>query len=133
MRILSLTVVFLIFYGATAHAQKTTIKLKEGTASRLIGDMKDGQRITRFIKSELQLAFIQNTTTIYCDSAWLFRDKNAIEAFGNVKIVEGDSITITSRHLEYDGNTKKAKLRNNVVFTKLATAKLYTDFWIMTG
>jgi lipopolysaccharide export system protein LptA len=42
--------------------------------------------------------------------------------------VEGDSITITSRHLEYDGNTKKAKLRNNVVFTKLATAKLYTDF-----
>jgi lipopolysaccharide export system protein LptA len=128
MRILSLTVVFLIFYGATAHAQKTTIKLKEGTASRLIGDMKDGQRITRFIKSELQLAFIQNTTTIYCDSAWLFRDKNAIEAFGNVKIVEGDSITITSRHLEYDGNTKKAKLRNNVVFTKLATAKLYTDF-----
>lgn len=128
MRFLSLVFVFLIFCGAVAHAQKPTIQLKEGTASRLIGGMKDGQRITRFIKSELQVAFIQNTTTIYCDSAWFFRDKNAIEAFGNVRIVEGDSITITARHLEYDGNTKKAKLRNNVVFTKLAQAKLYTDF-----
>jgi lipopolysaccharide export system protein LptA len=42
--------------------------------------------------------------------------------------VEGDSIDITGSRLEYDGNTKKAKLRNNVIFTKLATAVLYTDY-----
>lgn len=74
------------------------------------------------------MVFVQNTTTIYCDSAWFYRSKNTVEAFGRVRIVEGDSIVITASKLEYDGNLKKAKLRNNVVFTKLATAKLYTDF-----
>ena len=46
---------------------------------------------------------------------------------GKVRITEGDSVTITGRKLEYDGDTKKAKLRNNVVFTKLGTTTLYTD------
>ena len=45
-----------------------------------------------------------------------------------MRITEGDSVTITGNNLEYDGNTKKAKLRNNVVFTKLATSTLYTDY-----
>ena len=70
---------------------------------------------------------VQNKTTIYCDSAYLYKKRNFVEAFGQVRIVEGDSITITGNKLEYDGNTKKAKLRNNVVFTKLATSTLYTD------
>ncbi|HEX5167901.1 MAG TPA: OstA-like protein [Cyclobacteriaceae bacterium] len=73
------------------------------------------------------VVFTQNQTTIYCDSAYLYKDKNSIDAFGRVKITEGDSVTVTSRRLEYDGNTKKAKLRNNVVFVKLNTATLYTD------
>ena len=70
----------------------------------------------------------QNTTTIWCDSAYLFKKRNFVEAFGKVRIQDGDSITITGRKLEYDGNTKVAKLRNNVVFTKLATTTLYTDY-----
>jgi lipopolysaccharide export system protein LptA len=71
--------------------------------------------------------FTQNETTIYCDSAYLYKEKNSVEAFGKVKIIEGDSVTVTSRKLEYDGNTKQATLRNNVVFVKLNTATLYTD------
>lgn len=71
---------------------------------------------------------VQNQTTIYCDSAYLFKKRNFVEAFGSVRITEGDSVTITGKRLEYDGNTKVAKLRNNVVFTKLATATLYTEY-----
>lgn len=73
------------------------------------------------------VVFTQNQTTIYCDSAYLYKEKNSIEAFGHVRIIEGDSVTVTGRKLEYDGNTKKAKLRNNVVFVKLNMATLYTD------
>lgn len=127
MRVFGLITIIFLLSWATTDAQRM-ITLKEGTTSRMIGGIKNGENVMRFIKRDVQLAFIQNTTTIYCDSAWLFRDRNTVEAFGNVRIVEGDSITITSRHLEYDGNTKFAKLRTNVVFTKLATAKLYTDF-----
>src|SRR5690606_41714009 len=50
------------------------------------------------------------------------------EAFGRVRIIEGDSVTITSNKADYDGNSRVARLRNNVVFTKLAQATLYTDY-----
>ena len=116
----------LLIVIAPAMAQKT-VELQKG-AGRLIGGIKNGERVERVIKGEQQVKFVQNTTTIFCDSAWFYRSKNAVEAFGNVRILEGDSITITARHLQYDGNTKKAKLRDNVIFTKLAQAKLYTDF-----
>lgn len=53
---------------------------------------------------------------------------NTVEAFGKVRITEGDSVTVTALSLIYDGDKRIAKLRRNVVFTKLATAKLYTDF-----
>lgn len=65
---------------------------------------------------------------IYCDSAHFFRAENRAILFGNVRIVDiEDPITTTSRYAEYDGNTKTAKLRNDVVF-KNQTTTLTTDF-----
>lgn len=72
--------------------------------------------------------FTQNQTTIYCDSAQIFKSQNSVEAYGRVRIIEGDSVTVTGLRLSYDGNTRLARMRKNVVFTKLATATLYTDF-----
>lgn len=123
MRKASLLICLLLIAFASAQAQKK-VQLQKG-AGKLIGGIKNGERIDRVIDN---VVFKQNTTTIYCDSAWFYKSKNMIEAFGHVRIVEGDSVTITASHLEYDGNKKRAKLRQNVVFTKLATAKLYTDF-----
>ncbi|MBX2945956.1 MAG: Organic solvent tolerance protein OstA [Cyclobacteriaceae bacterium] len=94
-------------------------------ADQLIGGVKDGERFDRVIGNVI---FEQSRTTIHCDSALFFRTRNIVEAFGRVKIIEGDSVTITSNRAEYDGNTRIAKLRSNVVFTKLATATLYTDY-----
>lgn len=51
-----------------------------------------------------------------------------MEAYGNVRITDGDSVTITAVRGEYDGNNRLAKLRQRVVFTKLKTATLYTDY-----
>lgn len=123
MHFAPLIIVLTLLTLTPALAQKK-VQLQKG-AGKLIGGVRNGERIERVIDN---VVFVQNTTTIYCDSAWFYRSKNTVEAFGRVRIVEGDSITITASRLEYDGNTKKAKLRNNVVFTKLATATLYTDF-----
>lgn len=124
MRISAFVIILFTLSFTVVSAQQKTVQLQKG-AGRLIGGVKNGERIERVIDN---VVFVQNTTTIYCDSAWFYRTKNMVEAFGNVRIVEGDSITITARHLNYDGNTKKARLRNNVIFTKLAQAKLYTDY-----
>ena len=65
---------------------------------------------------------------IYCDSAHFYRAENRAILYGSVRIVDTeDPITTTSRYAEYDGNTKTAKLRTNVIF-KNQTTTLYTDF-----
>jgi lipopolysaccharide export system protein LptA len=113
---------FLLSIAFHASAQK---KMKLKQADRLRGGKApDGERFDRLIGDVI---LEQNKTTIYCDSAYFFKKRNFVEAFGKVRITEGDSINITGGKLEYDGNTKKATLRNNVVFTKLGTATLYTD------
>ncbi|HEY9045664.1 MAG TPA: OstA-like protein [Ohtaekwangia sp.] len=112
----------ILMLSAPVLAQKK-VKLKQ--ADQLRGGRLGDERFDRLIGNVI---LTQNQTTIYCDSAYFFKKRNFVEAFGRVKILEGDSVTITGRKLEYDGNTKKAKLRSNVVFVKLATATLYTDF-----
>ncbi|HSJ66655.1 MAG TPA: OstA-like protein [Anditalea sp.] len=65
---------------------------------------------------------------IYCDSAYFYSADNFAKLFGRVRIVDQqDPITTTSRYAEYDGNTRLAKLRDNVVFKNEETT-LYTDF-----
>lgn len=99
------------------------VKLKQATTLR--GSIKDAVRVDWVIGDVI---FVQNTTTIYCDSAIFYRSKNSIEAYGRIRITEGDSVTVTASSLTYDGNRKIAYLRRNVVFIKLETASLYTDF-----
>lgn len=99
------------------------VKLKKATTA--YGSLRNGERYDRLVGDVI---FEQNTTTIHCDSAHFFKSTNQLEAFGNVHITEGDSVDIVALGLEYDGNTKIAKLRKKVIFTKLGLAKLYTDF-----
>ncbi|MCP4458592.1 MAG: LPS export ABC transporter periplasmic protein LptC [Cytophagales bacterium] len=81
-----------------------------------------GEKVQRLIE---KVVFTQKTTTIYCDSAFFYRKRNSMEAFGRVRIVD-DSVTITARNLYYNGNTRKAELRNKVVYTK-GVMRLTTD------
>lgn len=73
----------------------------------------------------------QDSTFMYCDSAFLKKEKNTVDMFGNVKITDGDSITATSNQLNYDGNTKKAKLIGNAKLTdtemEIKSETLYYD------
>ncbi len=110
----------LCFYSAVGQRK---VKLKH--ANTLKGAVQDGIRTDWVIGD---VVFLQNETTIYCDSAIFNRSKNSVDAFGKIHITEGDSITVTAERLTYDGDKKIAYLRKNVIFTKLETATLYTDF-----
>lgn len=116
-----LMVAILLATVATAYGQK---KVRLRDADVLRSGRKGDQRFQRLIGN---VVFVQNQTTIYCDSAHFYRKENSVEAFGNVRIIEGDSITITGSRLIYNGDEKTAKFRRNVVFTKLKTATLYTN------
>lgn len=107
-----------------AHLSFGQKKIKLVHADDFSGTVKGGVRFERLLGN---VAFEQNTTKITCDSAHLFKKDNRLEAFGHVHITD-DSVDITSVRLDYDGNNKMAKLRQQVVFEKIGVAKLYTDF-----
>ena len=58
--------------------------------------------------------FRHDNAVMYCDSAYLRNKENSFDAFGNVRIVEGDSIFIYGDLLFYDANTQMARIRRNV-------------------
>jgi lipopolysaccharide export system protein LptA len=119
--------VLMLILANSAYSQKR-VQLKQADRLKSGGGRKEGgKKEDEFQRLLGNVILTQNKTTIYCDSAYLYKKRNFVEAFGRVRITEGDSVTITGKKLEYDGNTKKAKLRNDVVFTKLATTTLYTD------
>ncbi len=51
---------------------------------------------------------------LYCDSAHFFRKSNMFNAYGNVRIEQGDSIFVYGDVLYYNGDTKLARMRRNV-------------------
>lgn len=68
---------------------------------------------------------------LYCDSANFFQLSNSFEAWGNVRMVQGDTLSLTSDYGFYDGNkmTMEAKIfteGKNVVLKNRETT-LYTD------
>lgn len=54
---------------------------------------------------------------MHCDSAVLNDDSQTFNAFGRVRIVQGDTLTLKGDELHYDGSTKMAEMRKNVVMT----------------
>ena len=78
----------------------------------------------QFLKGKVQ--FRHKGATLSCDSAYFFEASNSFEAFGHVKMRQGDTLTLNSDYAYYDGNDQFAKARRNVVLTHRAT-KLYTD------
>ncbi len=77
------------------------------------------------------VALRQNTTTLYCDLAILNRLNNTVEAFGNVKIIQADTVTIIGDSAYYAGNNRVAKILGKVQLNdktiKLNTRRLDYD------
>lgn len=70
--------------------------------------------------------FRHNGATLYCDSAYFYEASNSFEAFGKVRMVQGDTLTLVSKYAFYDGNEQMAEARHEVVLTH-RRQKLYTD------
>lgn len=112
---------FLIFFiwGQSFAQQSSTLEINRTDLLRGVGGV---ERLLGNVEMKHQ------NSLIFCDSAYFYRTENRAQLFGRVRIQDTeDPITTTSTYAEYDGNTKVAKLRNNVVFTNQETT-LYTDY-----
>ncbi len=79
-----------------------------------------------FQKSKNQVYIEHEGIDMYCDLAFFYKDENFVKAFGNVKMNQGDSVSMRSQYAEYNGNTKFA-FASGKVWLKKDTTTVTTD------
>ena len=84
------------------------------------------QDLGRFQICRGNVRFKQGTMLMDCDSARFYEEVNKIEAFGDIYIRQRDTVDLWGGYLEYDGDTRLAKVSKNVRLTD-GTMKLTTD------
>ncbi|OKL41905.1 OstA-like protein [Pontibacter flavimaris] len=92
------------------QGEKVPVDLQQ--ADSLIGGTFNGQRIDKLIGNVI---FKQKDGTLYADSVYQYKEKNVLEAFGNVRINQADTVNITGNTATYNGDTRTAKIIGNVV------------------
>lgn len=70
--------------------------------------------------------FRHDDVFMYCDSACFYEKSNSFDAFGHVRMVQGDTLSLVGDVLYYDGMQQLAKVRHNVVL-KHVNSTLFTD------
>lgn len=75
--------------------------------------------------------FEHDGARLYCDSANYFETVNSFEAWGNVKMVQGDTLSLSSDYGFYDGDAKRLEAKTFTsgqrVVLRNRTTTLYTD------
>ncbi len=70
--------------------------------------------------------FRRGNMFMYCDSAYFYSKTSSLDAFGNVKLIQGDSLKVFADVLHYYGDDEIAQLRYNVKMQNRSMT-LYTD------
>lgn len=65
--------------------------------------------------------------TMYCDSAYLTEATNSFEAFGNIRVVQGDTLFLYGKKMYYNGNNKLLEIRKDVRLENDKDMTLFTD------
>lgn len=81
-------------------------------------------RTAQFLVGDVQ--FMHDGIFMYCDSALYYEASNSFDAYGNVRMVQGDTLSLTGDVLFYNGVDQLARVRHNVVLRHCETT-LYTD------
>jgi lipopolysaccharide export system protein LptA len=77
------------------------------------------------------VVFRHDSSFMYCDSAYFYERDRSLEAFGRVRLEQGDTLFVYGDYLFYDGNIELAQMRRNVRMVNVqqdsTEVTLYTD------
>ena len=106
------------------HRAKTDERVYLIHADRLRYDQYGNNPTAQVLNGNV--AFRHKGAKLYCDSAYFYQESNSFRAFSNVRMYQGDTLSLFSDYAYYDGNNQMAEARHNVILTHRKT-KLYTD------
>ena len=80
----------------------------------------DETRFNQRINPDAQIlvgdvVFRHDSMYMYCDSALFYEASNSLDAYGNVRMNQGDTLFLYGDRLHYNGDEMLAKVRDNVV------------------
>ena len=120
----------LLSYAAIL-SQPAAPKPKKKDTSRVYLVHADELRYDRWKNNDAQVLtghvqFEHAGARLFCDSANFFEASNSFEAFGHVRMLQGDTLSLHSDYGYYDGNDQLMQALHNVVLKNRKTT-LYTD------
>ena len=114
---------------AIAQTQIQIINADEISFNKKINE--DRQLLIGNVKTKHENRFMS------CDSAYYYGNENKIEAFSNIHVWQGDTLSLKGDYLLYHGNNQLAEIHHNVLFNhnemNLTTAQLNYNFQTEKG
>lgn len=99
---------------------KTDIEAAAADTKKVVLDYADSLIFDQRINPDYQILkgnvrFHRGGMLMFCDSAYFYEQSNSMDAFGNVRMEQGDTLFVFSDLMYFDGNEEIAKLRSNVI------------------
>ncbi|MEZ4858124.1 MAG: OstA-like protein [Flavobacteriaceae bacterium] len=125
-----------LFFGITSQAQvkiiDTTKTTKVLVKSGYFEKKPEFPEAIIYTRDEAgQVYIVHEGVEMWCDQAFVYFKENFVKAYGMVRISQGDTMTMTSKYGEYNGNTSFAFVAGEVMLTEpqttLQTDTLYFD------
>ena len=111
-------------------AQEKEIKIRQAGSFQLDEENFPGANILERSAAK-QVHLVHQGMDFWSDKTFFYKKENRFDAFGNVRIVQGDSLVLTSKTVNYDGKIKLAVAKEQVVLDNkemlLKTDTLYFD------
>ncbi len=118
-------------FSAVSQTQKLK-KIRVEYAGFVDSDSLRGPGVSVFTRDNTQqVHFTHEGINLWCDQAVYYEKEDFIEAYSNVVMMQGDTITLNAKYAEYSGKTQLAFASGNVILTEpksvLTTDTLHFD------
>lgn len=106
--------------------KKTKVYLEHANVQSFNKNINDQRQVLNG-----NVVFRHDSSYMYCDSAYFYEQELSLEAFGHVRMEQGDTLFVYGDYLFYDGNLELAQVRHNVRMINIqqdsSEVTLYTD------
>lgn len=123
---------FFFLFGINAFGQDDPEKTKVSVQSGYLEKKPEFPDAIIYTKDNSgQVYIVHEGVEMWCDQAYVYLKDNFVKAYGKVRIMQGDTVSMRSKYAEYNGNTQFAFASGDVILTEpkttLRTDTLYFD------